>query len=116
MNTRRSSADLAQYDVIVFGGGPAGLAAALYLGRSRRRTLVVDGGQPRNAASPTAHGVFSRDGTPPSQLLADARQQLAQYSTVQFRRLEAQRAEAGPLGIVVRLAGGTEPQCWGRPW
>jgi thioredoxin reductase len=52
--------------------------------------------------------VFSRDGTPPSQLLTDARQQLAQYSTVEFRRVEAQRAVAGPLGVAVRLADGTE--------
>jgi thioredoxin reductase len=108
MNVQRSPADLAPYDVIVIGGGPAGLSAALYLGRSRRRTLVLDAGQPRNAPSPTAHGVFSRDGTSPGQLLADARQQLARYPTVEFRRLEAQRAEAGPLGIVVRLAGGIE--------
>jgi thioredoxin reductase len=108
MNARTSPADFAQYDVVVIGGGPAGLSAALYLGRSRQRTLVLDAGKPRNAPSPVAHGVFSRDGAPPGQLLADARQQLARYPTVEFRQLEATRAEVGPLGIVVRLAGGTE--------
>jgi thioredoxin reductase len=96
------------HDVIVVGGGVAGLSAALYLGRSRRHTLVVDAGRPRNAPSAAAHGVFTRDGTPPSELLAEARRQLAQYPTVRIRSAEVVGA-SGELGrFVVRLSDGTE--------
>ena len=56
-----------RYDVVVVGGGSAGLSAALVLGRSRRRTLVVDAGEPRNAPSSGVHGFFSRDGIPPEE-------------------------------------------------
>ena len=99
-----------QYDAIIVGGGPAGLSAALYLGRVRRRTLVLDAGRPRNAASPAAHGVFTRDGTPPQQLLEQARQQLSVYPTVEFRPVEAVGAETRPKGFVVRLADGQDVQ------
>lgn len=100
----------ARYDAIIVGGGPAGLSAATYLGRVRRRTLVLDAGRPRNAASPSAHGVFTRDGTPPKQLLEQARQQLSAYPAVEFRPVEAAGAEARPGGFVVRLADGQEVQ------
>jgi thioredoxin reductase len=75
MGTGRS----ADYDVIIVGGGPAGLSAALILGRCRRRVLVCDDGNPRNAASHASHGVFTRDGTPPSELLRIGREQLDPY-------------------------------------
>ena len=52
-------------DVIIVGGGPAGLSAALVLGRCRRKVVVFDTGQPRNAASHAMHGFLSRDGTHP---------------------------------------------------
>jgi thioredoxin reductase len=91
----------ARYDVIVVGGGPAGLTAALYLGRSRRRTLVLDNGAPRNARARHAHGVFTRDGTPPGELLAEARAQLAAYPEVEFRPAEAVAAagRSGQFGV-----------------
>jgi thioredoxin reductase len=69
----------ARYDVLIVGGGPAGLSAALVLGRCRRKVLVVDAGRPRNARSPAVHGFFTRDGTPPGELLAIGRAQLAPY-------------------------------------
>lgn len=94
------------YDVVVIGGGPAGLNAALYLGRSRRRTLVLDGGRPRNARAAHAHGVFTRDGTPPLDLLAEARQQIAAYPDAEFRPIEALAAERQGNGFVVRLSSG----------
>ena len=106
MNAAESRALSPEYDVVIIGGGAAGLSAALTLGRSRRRTLVLDTGQPRNAASPAAHGMFSRDGTPPRELLAEARRQVAQYPTVTLRPVEAQRADVGPRGLSIGLADG----------
>jgi thioredoxin reductase len=98
------------YHAIIVGGGPAGLSAALYLGRVRRRTLVLDAGRPRNAVSPAAHGVFTRDGTSPKELLEEARRQLSAYATVEVRPVEAVGATARPTGFVVRLADGQEVQ------
>ncbi len=66
-------------DVLVVGGGAAGLAAAMSLGRSRRTVRVIDAGEPRNATSPHAHNLLTRDGTPPAQLLATAREEVARY-------------------------------------
>ena len=80
------------YDVLIVGGSVAGLSAALTLGRSLRRVLVLDAGQPCNRYSPHAHNLFTQDGTPPAQLLAAARQQALAYPTV---RIEA--------GLVTRL-------------
>lgn len=94
------------YDAIVVGGGPAGLTAALYLGRSRRRTLLLDGGTPRNARATHARGVFTRDGTPPSLLLAEARRQLGSYPETEFRADEAVSATGAAGGFVVQLGDG----------
>jgi thioredoxin reductase len=73
------------YDVIIVGGGPAGLSAALVLGRSRRRVLVCDDGRPRNAAAATLHGFLTRDGTPPRGLLRLGREQLRACPGVEVR-------------------------------
>ncbi|MFE2045486.1 NAD(P)/FAD-dependent oxidoreductase [Streptomyces sp. NPDC059477] len=70
------------YEVIVVGGGAAGLSAALVLGRARRRTLVVDAGEPRNAPSPHMQGYLTRDGMPPAQFLALGRAEIARYEVV----------------------------------
>lgn len=59
-----------EYDVLIIGGGAAGLSAALVLSRARRRVVVVDSGAPRNAPAAHMHGFLSRDGMPPSELLA----------------------------------------------
>jgi glycine/D-amino acid oxidase-like deaminating enzyme len=58
------------YDVIIVGGGAAGLSGALVLGRARRRVAVVDSGQPRNAPASHMQGFLGADGLPPSELLA----------------------------------------------
>jgi len=56
------------YDVAIVGGGPAGLNAALLLGRARRRTLLSDAGRPRNVVSHAMHGFLSRDGADPAEM------------------------------------------------
>ena len=67
------------YDTIIVGGGPAGLSAALILGRCRRRVIVCDAGNPRNAASHSLHGFLSWDGCNPAKLPQTARDQLTPY-------------------------------------
>ncbi|MGH2685341.1 MAG: NAD(P)/FAD-dependent oxidoreductase [Actinomycetota bacterium] len=66
-------------DVAVVGGGPAGLNGALMLARSRRSVILIDTGQPRNAPAAAVHGFFTRDGTPPGDLLAVGRKEIAGY-------------------------------------
>jgi FAD binding domain len=61
-----------RYDAVVVGAGTAGLSAALVLGRSRRRVLLLDGGEPRNAHSQASHGFFTRDGARPDEVLERA--------------------------------------------
>jgi thioredoxin reductase len=95
-------------DVVVVGGGTAGLAAALVLGRARRRALVVSEGPPRNAPAAAAHSLFTRDGTPPAELLAIARAQLAPYETVALRTGQAVRARREDSGFIVGLGDGAE--------
>lgn len=72
------------YDVVIAGGGPAGLSAALTLGRSRRRVLLCDAGPRRNAAATQIHNFVTRDGTPPAEFRRVAREQLAAYSNVEL--------------------------------
>lgn len=71
-NTAAAAAGRA-YDVVIVGGGAAGLSAALVLGRARRRVAVVDTGQPRNAPAAHMHGFLGSDGLPPAELLARGR-------------------------------------------
>ena len=72
------------YDVLIVGGGPAGLSAALSLGRMSVRTLVVDDGRPRNAPSSHANNVPTRDGVHPAKWRELAREDLKKYPTVEL--------------------------------
>ena len=69
-------------DVIIIGGSFAGLAAALQLGRARRKVIVLDTGLPRNRFADHSHGLLGHDHKPPLEILAEARQQLARYPTI----------------------------------
>lgn len=73
-------------DAVVIGGGPAGLAAALWLGRYRRRTLVIDAGDMRNRFAHASHGYLGSDGWEPEQIRDAARADVERYDSV--RRLE----------------------------
>ena len=67
------------YDVVVIGGGAAGLSGALALGRARRSVLVIDAGAPRNAPAAHVHNYLGREGMPPGDLLAAGRAEVASY-------------------------------------
>jgi len=88
------------YDVVIVGGGAAGLSAALVLGRARRRVAVIDAGAPRNAPAAHMHGFLSRDGMPPASLLATGRAEVTGYGV---ELVSDQVLSIGP-GFVVRLA------------
>jgi thioredoxin reductase len=75
-------------DVVIVGAGPAGLSAALVLGRARRRVLVCDAGQPRNAASHGLHCYLTRDGIDPAEFLRLGWAELRPYETVELRQAE----------------------------
>jgi thioredoxin reductase len=70
---------MSSYDVVVVGGGAAGLSAALVLSRARRNVLVLDAGHPRNAPAAHMQGFLSRDGMPPADLLAQGRDEVGSY-------------------------------------
>jgi thioredoxin reductase len=89
------------YDVIIVGGGPAGLSAALTLGRARKRVLVCDAGSPRNAAAAQVQGFVTRDGIGPAQFRSIARAQLEPYTGVEVRDqwVEAISGERGAFQV-----------------
>src|SRR5689334_9243233 len=88
-----------RYDVVVVGGGAAGLNGALMLARSRRSVLVVDAGAPRNAPASGVHGLLGREGTPPGELLATGRAEVRGYGG---------RIEEGEVRSARRVGGGFE--------
>src|SRR5437870_1210687 len=95
------------YDVVVVGGGPAGLSAALMLGRCRRRVLVCDVGEPRNRATRALHGYLTRDGTPPREFLDLGRRELPEYG-VEFRCVGVTGAAPVDDHYRLELADGSE--------
>jgi thioredoxin reductase len=94
------------YDVVVIGGGAAGLSAAVALGRARRSVVVLDDATPRNAPATHVHNFLTRDGTPPAELYALGRDEARRYGA-DLRPCRAVNAERIDGGFVVRLEDGT---------
>lgn len=94
-------------DVVIVGGGPGGLAAALALGRSRKRVLLCDSGPRRNAAAEHVHNFVTRDGTPPEELRRIAREQLAAYPNVAVQDVCAEAILGARGAFQVRLSSGS---------
>ncbi len=93
-------------DVIVVGGGPAGMSAALVLARACRRVLVFDHGHPRNAAAAHMHGYLTRDGMPPAEFRAISRDELGRYDTVRIVDVEVTAAAYEGNRFHVTIADG----------
>ncbi len=85
------------YDVVVIGGGAAGLSAALMLGRSRRSVVVIDAGKPRNAPAHAIHGLLGREGMAPSEFLERGRAEVREYGA---------QVVAGEVAVVRRHGSG----------
>jgi len=94
-----------QYETVIIGGGPAGLNAALVLGRCRRKILLCDTGHYRNKSSQALHCFMSRDGIAPKKLLALARKQLQPYASVQIVEAKVARIERGERGFILTKGG-----------
>jgi len=93
-------------DATIIGGSFAGLSAALYVARARRRVCIIDTGFPRNRFAAHSHGFFAQDGSEPGAMLATARSQVAAYPTATFIEGEAIGATKEPNGFSVKLAAG----------
>jgi thioredoxin reductase len=98
------------YDVIVIGGGPAGLSGAVALGRALRSVLVIDSGEPRNAPAEGIHNYLTRDGMTPAEFLAAGRDEVRRYGgTIVDGEVTAARGDQAG-GFTVELAGGSTHQ------
>lgn len=95
-----------QHDVVIAGAGPAGLSAALVLGRARLRTVVVDGGPARNASAPATHGWLGHDGASPDELRRRGRADLAKYEHVELVDGRVASLARETNGVRVELASG----------
>jgi thioredoxin reductase len=94
------------FDAVIAGGGPAGLAGALTLGRGRKRVLLCDAGTPRNAAAVHVHNFVTRDGVTPAEFRRLAREQLEAYPNVEVRDEHVEAIEGERGAFAVRLAKG----------
>ncbi|GAA3093320.1 NAD(P)/FAD-dependent oxidoreductase [Streptosporangium carneum] len=101
------TADERHYDVVVVGGGAAGLNGALTLGRARRSVLVIDSGRPRNAPAEGVHTYLGREGTPPAELLAAGRAEVRGYggAFLEGTVVAAERRDDGGFRVVLADGG-----------
>lgn len=98
------------YDVLIVGGGAAGLSAALVLGRARRTVLIVDAGEPRNAPAAHMQGFLSRDGMPPADLLEAGRAEVTSYDATILPGTVNELVLCGTAGFAALLADGQRVQ------
>src|SRR6185436_9802030 len=96
-----------KFDVLIVGGGPAGLSAALLLGRCRRKVLLCDEGRQRNLSSHAIHGLLGREGRSPSSFLDEALEELARYSSVSMRGTRVTEVIRGGEAFEFVCADGT---------
>ena len=96
---------MSEYDVVVIGGGAAGLSAALVLSRAGRKVMVVDSGAPRNAPAAHMHGFLSRDGMPPREFLALGREEVRGYGGEVLDGVVLDLVPDGTSGFWVLLSG-----------
>ena len=96
-----------QTDVLIIGGGPAGLSAALVLGRCHRQVLICDDGEPRNRASHAIHGLIGREGRAPSAFLEESRHDLLRYRSVSIRDTKVTDVSSVGDGFKFECADGT---------
>ncbi len=97
---------MSEYDILIIGGGAAGLSAALVLSRARRKVLVVDSGTPRNSPAAHMHGFLSRDGLPPGELLAVGRKEVKGYGGKVVDGEVKDLVRCSTSGFSVRLSDG----------
>ena len=95
------------FDVVVCGGGPAGLSAALWLGRYRRKTLVLDAGNQRNLHASASHGYLTFDACSPTEFLERARADIDAYPEIQRRQDTVEAVEKDNDRFVIRSTAGT---------
>ncbi|MDQ0113665.1 thioredoxin reductase [Paenibacillus harenae] len=94
------------YDCAIVGGGPAGLNAALVLGRARRNVVLLDDNKPRNAVTHASHGFITRDGVQPAEFRRIAHEELSRYPSVHYRQTEVTDVERTENGF--RISAGPE--------
>ncbi|ANY71318.1 pyridine nucleotide-disulfide oxidoreductase [Paenibacillus ihbetae] len=93
-------------DVAIIGGGPAGLNAALVLGRARKHVIVIDEGRPRNAVTHATHGFLTRDGISPGDFRQIAREEISRYPSVSFTQDTAVAITGSDGHFIIKTAQG----------
>ncbi|UYO02960.1 NAD(P)/FAD-dependent oxidoreductase [Paenibacillus sp. PSB04] len=93
-------------DAVIIGGGPAGMSAALALGRSRRSAVVIDEGRPRNRVTHEMHNFLSRDGIAPAEFRRIAREQISQYPAIKFVQGKTESVEGSDGDFRIRTVDG----------